>query len=181
MTREVPVGANICVECGICCDGTMFGYAELEPGDNPEVLVTMGLAVVRNGDQGGFQLPCPCLVDRTCTVYDDRPSPCRRYKCAMLLDHEAGRVSTEDALATIGRTIALRDRLRPDLEALVDSPIPVPFSGLHAMLATADETHADDAADVLHRAAVAADVATLRRLLADHFDLPLAVATASPI
>lgn len=171
---------NICVECGMCCDGTMFGYAELNDGDDAAALTTAGLRIVGNGEQSGFQLPCPRLVSCACTMYVDRPSPCRAYKCALLLDHESGEVSTAAAREIIARTMELRDRVLPALQAFVGWPVPVPFSGLQAMMAQDLDGRRDGERDGDPAAELVADVAAVRLLLADHFDLVKPVAAVTP-
>jgi Fe-S-cluster containining protein len=69
----------------------------------------VGLAVRGAGADLRFTLPCPRLADRCCTVYDDRPSACRRYRCAVLAKYETGSLSLDDALAHVSRAEGLRE------------------------------------------------------------------------
>lgn len=68
---------NICVDCGLCCDGTMFGQ-------------------VINDDAESLIQPCKYLCGH-CTIYEDRPVACQDFKCALLYNHEDGNVTTQDA------------------------------------------------------------------------------------
>jgi Fe-S-cluster containining protein len=164
----------------MCCDGTLFGYAELEEADDVTSITEAGQVVFVNGSQRGFPLPCPALVDRTCTVYDSRPSPCYEYKCSLLLGHEAGTISTVEAVEIIDRTMALRNRVRPALEAFVDAQLPLPFSGLHALMRSQLRADPDAAATTERNAQMIDDVTEVRALLAKHFDLPSFAGTRMP-
>lgn len=97
--------AILCTSCGACCNGTLFDEVPLE---RHEIALgaRLGLPIVPCGDDAAMPLPCPRLAGASCTVYADRPSTCRSYRCALLEAVEAERAELEDALA---RVSALRD------------------------------------------------------------------------
>lgn len=60
--------ANICLECGICCDGTMFSRLPAPPaGDAPP----------------GPGQPCPAHR-LACTIYKERPDACRAFRLSLI-------------------------------------------------------------------------------------------------
>jgi Fe-S-cluster containining protein len=63
--------------------------------------------VIRDGK--GFEQPCGALEDRSCAIYEARPSACRTFVCKL---HEMHRVEggpLEPKLAIIKRTRELLD------------------------------------------------------------------------
>ncbi|MXO70793.1 YkgJ family cysteine cluster protein [Alteraurantiacibacter buctensis] len=112
---------NICVACGICCDGHLFDHARMYPGEQP-LCASLGMGTEERDDgEGRFLLPCPRHGAEGCTVYDRRPTTCRTFRCRLLKDHEAGAISGDEALAVIGKVHALdwHGTLRPLLLRLV--------------------------------------------------------------
>lgn len=100
MTADDPLSA-LCRRCGLCCDGSLFSLVPLAD-DEPAAARRRGLPIaLRDGAAPALRQPCPALVARACTVYDERPAACRRYRCllyAALADHE---VSPAEAAATV--------------------------------------------------------------------------------
>lgn len=78
----------LCTQCGICCDGTLYGSVRIA---EPEVarLQRVGLTVVQNGE-ASMRQPCSALHDCLCSVYADRPSTCADYGCALRKSVSAG-------------------------------------------------------------------------------------------
>ncbi len=99
-----PAGA-LCTACGACCNGTLFDEVPLA-AEEVELGVRLRLPIVPSGEEAAMALPCPRLEVATCTVYPDRPSTCRTYKCGLLEELERGSVSSEEAHAHVG---ALRE------------------------------------------------------------------------
>src|SRR4051812_13416165 len=103
------MGTSICVGCGLCCDGSIFGFVPLHAEDDEATLRERGLTIVDRDGERGFVQRCVASCDGACTVYEDRPSVCRSYRCKLLKAHEAGSVSTADARRHIDVTKALPD------------------------------------------------------------------------
>ena len=71
----------ICSECdGRCCKTVRF---ELKDFDHKRWVELHGIKVVEVGvkDYAEFPIPCKMLKDGLCTIYENRPDLCRRFKC----------------------------------------------------------------------------------------------------
>ncbi|HXD11820.1 MAG TPA: YkgJ family cysteine cluster protein [Anaerolineales bacterium] len=77
-------GNTLCKSCGLCCTGHLFIWAKLRSVEL-EAAEALGLKVIREPRQRGFNQPCP-LWDGQCTVYTSPQYPhfCRTYKCKLL-------------------------------------------------------------------------------------------------
>lgn len=51
-----------CGDCTACCDGFLIGNS--------------------HGNKFGNGKPCVFLVEKQCTIYNDRPKSCQNYQCA---------------------------------------------------------------------------------------------------
>ena len=72
---------DLCLSCGLCCDGSLFWAVPVEQGE--EVPVQLDAA-------GRLRQPCTCF-DGTCTIYAGRPAACRKFDCRVLQTVRAGR------------------------------------------------------------------------------------------
>lgn len=116
----------MCIGCGLCCDGTLFGHVRLEPSDDVHLLGKLQL-IPEGGER--FIQPCAAFDGRRCSCYPQRPSACRDYRCKLLVKFEAGDVSLEDAKQTVHAMRELvvtarraRERCGKTLLPLVASP-----------------------------------------------------------
>ncbi len=100
--RVAPRGEQeICVKCGFCCDGTLFLYAHLNPGERGQLPELIERAGYEKDGQEYFRLPCG-YFDRKCTIYDKKKADvCFDYRCQLLKDFAAGKVSAEEALQVV--------------------------------------------------------------------------------
>lgn len=89
-------GSALCTSCGLCCTGALHQAAVLDE-DEVAPARTIGLPVL-NRAKLSFSLPCPKLEGTCCTIYEDRPRVCKRYRCNLLERLEDGRVSLADAM-----------------------------------------------------------------------------------
>jgi Fe-S-cluster containining protein len=116
---------QLCVACGLCCDGTLFDLVKLEPGDDAAKLKALGLKVsVSRGKVPVTRFPQPCSAlckDRTCRVYADRPSQCRVFECGVLKDAKAGRIPFASALRVVKQARGRADKMRRMLRELGDT------------------------------------------------------------
>ncbi len=91
-----PSSSALCTACGACCNGTLFDEVPLERAE-----IALGqrlrLPIVESGDAASMSLPCPRLDVATCTIYLERPSTCRSYKCGLLEELERGEVEPAEA------------------------------------------------------------------------------------
>lgn len=73
--------SNICLECGLCCNGTLIGFVQVEPEELPEIRKIMNIEEERG--HGFFLQPCSKFCDG-CTIYSQRPKQCDLFKCGLL-------------------------------------------------------------------------------------------------
>ena len=109
---------NLCVGCGLCCDGSMFHATDIQPSDDRAPLEALGAVFVTDVHSTRFEQPCPAQVGGCCTNYEKRPTMCRSYNCALLVQVEAGELDEVDARVGVDAAAALRDRVHAGLAAL---------------------------------------------------------------
>jgi Fe-S-cluster containining protein len=116
---------QLCLACGLCCDGTLFDNVRLEPGDDAKQLRSLGLPVtVSRGRTPVTTFPQPCAAlckDRTCRVYAGRPKQCRTYECAVFKGMQAGELTPAAALRRVTNARRQADRVRRLLRQLGDT------------------------------------------------------------
>ncbi len=106
---ESPSGsgasARLCGACGMCCDGVLFHSVELQAGDHPRQLASLGLKLRRKKGVEFFLQPCAAhrVEGETCScaIYDDRPARCRLFNCRQILAVESGTVTETEAAGKI--------------------------------------------------------------------------------
>jgi uncharacterized protein len=159
---------SLCLDCGLCCDGTMHSTVALEHGDDRSVLLRSGFHLLLFEEEARFEQPCRAF-DTKCTIYDDRPSLCRSYRCALLRKVDTGESTDSDARELVSAAIELRDRVRPAIEALVGSTKTHSLAVLMRRMDDALEAM-DPQVRLNDHAQLELDSATLLTLLADHFE-----------
>jgi Fe-S-cluster containining protein len=110
---------QLCPNCGLCCDGTLFADVELRAGDDAKRLAKLGLAFKKKG-QGklAFAQPCACFDGTLCKIYTDRPKRCRLFECGLLKKVNVGEMKAGAALKKISRARARLKKMRE----MLDSP-----------------------------------------------------------
>ncbi len=104
--------SDLCVSCGMCCDGTLFTYADLLDGEKVRVdMLGIPTGTHKKSGKDYLHLPCPKFDGGCCSVYANRPQICQRYLCDLTRGVLNGSVSYRRAKA---RVTALRKR-RDDL------------------------------------------------------------------
>ena len=140
---------ELCLACGLCCNGVLFKDVELQPGDDAARLKSVGLPV-RNPSSPQrppkFAQPCVALgADCRCRIYAERPARCRDFECALFKAVVEGRTDTAAALRLVRaarRRVARVGRL---LGELGDTDEHVPLSVRFRRVMKRFETHAPDA------------------------------------
>ena len=116
---------QLCLACGLCCDGTLFDNVQLGPGDDAKRLKGLGLPVAVTRARAPltyFRQPCAALcADRKCRVYTDRPAQCRNFECGVLKDAQAGRITFAAALRLVRQARRRADNIRRLLRELGDT------------------------------------------------------------
>lgn len=73
--------SEICISCGMCCDGTLFETATIKNLKDAKLAKSIGLTIVQKNKKQHFKLPCHHF-NRCCTVYDQpRPHTCSNFFC----------------------------------------------------------------------------------------------------
>ena len=91
----------LCVECGLCCDGTLFADVELKDTREAAALEAMGLEVDEEDGRELLIQPCRGLDGTRCTIYPHRPECCRTFECGLLMGVRRGQVSRAEAMTVI--------------------------------------------------------------------------------
>lgn len=97
--------ARLCGACGMCCDGVLFHSVELQAGDHPRQLASLGLKIRRKKGVEFFLQPCAAhrVEGETCScaIYAERPARCRLFNCRQILAVESGGVTETEAAGKI--------------------------------------------------------------------------------
>ena len=72
---------NICLACGLCCEGVLIGFVHLSKDEIPALKKIM--EIEEEGGQGFFLQPCKKYCDG-CTIYSERPKQCGYFDCDLL-------------------------------------------------------------------------------------------------
>jgi Fe-S-cluster containining protein len=102
--------ATLCQRCALCCDGALFASVPLGDAD-ADAVRRRGLVVLSRDPGATLPQPCAALHERRCTIYDDRPGPCRAYRCMLHAALEADEVGLDEALAVVAEARARLDAL----------------------------------------------------------------------
>ena len=118
--------SDLCLACGLCCNGVLFKDVELQPADDAIKLAALGLPlkITRDGNQTLAKAPQPCAAlcaDNRCRIYEDRPQRCRQFECSLFKSVAAGEMAFDKALKTIGTTRQRAEKVRRLLQELGDT------------------------------------------------------------
>ncbi len=110
---------QLCPNCGLCCDSTLFADVELRAGDDAVRLKKLGLTLEQKGkNKLAFAQPCACFDGKLCTIYADRPKRCGLFECGLLKRVESGEMTTKAALKKISAAKQQAERVRELLRLL---------------------------------------------------------------
>jgi uncharacterized protein len=104
---------QLCPNCGLCCDSTLFADVELRSGDDAKRLGELGLSLEKKGRGTlAFAQPCACFDGKLCKIYGARPQRCRTFECGLLKKIQAGKMTSTLALKKISAAKILAGRVR---------------------------------------------------------------------
>jgi len=114
---------DLCLACGLCCNGVIFADVKLKAEDDPAPLVTLeALPTVTPApsserqlvlhsrarasfvvSQKAYRVPQPCVAfdGCRCRIYSQRPEYCREFECLLLRSVRSGRTQKAEALEII--------------------------------------------------------------------------------
>lgn len=90
--------SNICLACGLCCDGTLIGFVELTQEEAPRIDAIKNIENEHNNQF--FLQPCDKFCDG-CTIYADRPTRCGEFECGLLKSVEKKELSFDIAVKSV--------------------------------------------------------------------------------
>lgn len=100
---------TICINCGFCCDGTLFSNAVLELGEKGNLPVLIERGYIKKNDGEYFQLPCSYFNGK-CSIYDQHKAHiCSAFRCQLLKTFAADKVSFEEAQSIVKNAKKLRE------------------------------------------------------------------------
>jgi Fe-S-cluster containining protein len=121
---------NICLACGLCCDGTIFADVKLLPNEDATRLLSLGMPLlplmakknasqpIRNRGGWKFLQPCSALHGCRCQIYGSRPSYCRQFECLLFQQVQSGEAAKVEALRLIRLARRRAEEVRMLLRAL---------------------------------------------------------------
>ena len=108
LVQGPPEEQEICVKCGFCCDGTIFGHAHLKPGEKTWIPEKLRINIYVEKEEEYFPLPCPYFEGK-CTIYNRRRAEiCGTYRCQLLKDMAAGIINNSEALRIVTGAVEMR-------------------------------------------------------------------------
>jgi uncharacterized protein len=123
--EAVKPGEQLCLACGLCCDGSLFDHVQLGTNDDAKKLKSLGLPVSLTRSAAPiarFRQPCSALCqDRTCQLYANRPLQCRVFECRVFKDAHAGRIEFSAALRSVKQARQRVENVRRLLRELGDN------------------------------------------------------------
>jgi Fe-S-cluster containining protein len=104
---------QLCPNCGLCCDSTLFADVELRKGDDPKRLEQLGLEILqKTKTRLAFSQPCVCFDGKLCKIYAERPTRCRLFECGLLKKVDRGDMTVSTALKKISDAKAKAENMR---------------------------------------------------------------------
>lgn len=117
--RDAGRGQDLCLACGLCCNGAIFADVRLQPGDQALLLARQAAEVAAGRRPATppprrYRQPCVFFDGSRCRIYVARPGHCRKFDCLLLQSLQAGKTTWAAARRTVQRArrqIALVRRL----------------------------------------------------------------------
>lgn len=104
---------QLCPNCGLCCDSTLFADVELRKDDDAKKLIGQGITLFQKTKfKVAFKQPCACFDGKLCKIYSDRPTRCRTFECGLLKKVQADEMTASVALKKIAKARKLAARVR---------------------------------------------------------------------
>jgi hypothetical protein len=96
-----PDGGDLCQQCGLCCDGSLFSHITMTAPER-EFVESLGLVVESDGNEVWATEPCPAFVEGCCSLYErGRPATCITYECGLLKGYTLGQAVLDDCLGVV--------------------------------------------------------------------------------
>ena len=138
---------QLCPQCGLCCNGVLFGDVELQRADKPDRLAALGLELFTKQRKRAFSQPCACFDGKLCRIYADRPARCRAFECTQIQKVELGKQSLAAAARKVRDARKLAEHVAQLCRDLGNRDEQVPLNQRYAAVMAApldlggDEAH----------------------------------------
>jgi Fe-S-cluster containining protein len=124
---------DLCLSCGLCCNGAIFADVKLKARDNADLLRSLGLPVgFRKHSRPSCALklcqPCAAFDGLACRIYDDRPEHCHNFECLQLKTLRTGAITKTQALSIIRAARKRLEKVRRLLDSLGDTDEALPIA-----------------------------------------------------
>jgi hypothetical protein len=121
MANVLSPAEQLCLSCGMCCDGTLHNWTYLQPEELARASAA-GLEVfqpprrqARHDPRPGFRQPCRALRGLECQIYRERPQACQDYICPVLQRLNDGELSLQAAQEIVQQARQLIRLLRTEM------------------------------------------------------------------
>lgn len=104
--------SSICVNCGLCCDGSLFNKGRIWNEEDRATAENLHLSTfTQPDDKIYFSLPCPYFKS-CCSIYDrPRPLTCSKFFCEPLKQLQKGELSGAKARKTVETAVTARNEV----------------------------------------------------------------------
>ena len=135
------------MQCGFCCDGTLFSHASLQPGERSNLPPKLKQEFVQYDTGEFFRQPCAYFAG-CCTIYDQpRLHICSSFRCQLLRNVEAQTILPSQAVQTVRNMVQLRTNIYQLYRQTFGHDAPADFISLRdAVTQVAQTMPADDPA-----------------------------------
>ena len=114
MDQEAAVSSEqigqLCRACGLCCDGSLFSWGQIDGEDDWAVAAGLGFSFVDEGGKHSLSLPCRHFSG-TCTIYgQQRPRVCSDFFCYPIRQLKRGELAFEQVQSLLEQAVMLQRR-----------------------------------------------------------------------
>lgn len=109
---------QLCQKCGLCCNGTLFGFVRLVDEDIKHIQAHIP-DVISQDTNKSFKQPCRYYRGKSCSIYGSwRPQACSIYLCNVLIRYRQKKLSFAEAVDVIEQTVAQAEQVRKKLSTV---------------------------------------------------------------
>jgi uncharacterized protein len=114
--------ADLCLECGLCCNGVIFADVELKSSE-VQSLRSKLQSLASGGKNRKIKLPQPCAAfdGCRCRIYAERPTYCRQFECLLLKNVQSARIGRTEASRMVRTAKERAEKVQSLLRELGDS------------------------------------------------------------
>ncbi len=108
---RISKGSELCMSCGLCCEGTLLFIRVALETEEAKSLSQLGQIPYQKKGNHDFLLcsPCPNFNDSKCSFYAQRPRICRGYRCKLLKGYLQGTISFGESIELVRKAKCLME------------------------------------------------------------------------